>query len=90
MYLSQDWNQPQPAITRAIVTIHGVVRDAEVARTVAEVGRAASELDPESVLLVEPQFLDDIDVAADKLPAETLRWGHFGWRRATTPTDRRR
>ena len=79
LYLSQDWNQPQPAITRAIVTIHGVVRDADIARTVAEVGRAASGLDPESVLLVEPQFLDDIDVAADKLPAETLRWGHFGW-----------
>jgi hypothetical protein len=79
LYLSEDWNQPQPAITRAIVTIHGVLRDADIARTVAEVGRAASGLDPESVLLVEPQFLDDIDVAAEHLPAETLRWDHFGW-----------
>jgi hypothetical protein len=79
LYLSEDWNRPQPAITRAIITIHGLERAASNARTIAEVGRAASKLDPESVLLIEPQFLNDVDVAAYHLPAETLRWTHAGW-----------
>jgi hypothetical protein len=61
LYLSKDWDRPQPAITRAIVTIHGLERAASNARTIAEVGRAASKLDPESVLLIEPQFLNDAE-----------------------------
>jgi hypothetical protein len=79
LYLSKDWNRPLPAVTRAIVTVHGVLRDAQIYRAIAEGARAASGLDAESVLLIEPQFLDDIDVATNRLPADTLRWGHFGW-----------
>ena len=79
LYLSKDWDRPQPAVTRAIVTIHGLERAASNARTIAEVGRAASKLDPESVLLIEPQFLNDADVAAYHLPAETLHWADAGW-----------
>ena len=31
------------------------------------------------MLLIEPQFLNDLDVAAQHLPAETLHWAHSGW-----------
>ena len=79
LYLSEDWSEPRPAITRAVITIHGLERAADIARTIAEVGRARSGLDPESVLLIEPQFLDDTDVAALQLPAQTLHWSHAGW-----------
>lgn len=79
LYVSQDWDRPQPAITRAIVTIHGVERAADVSRTIAETARATSKIEPDSVLLIEPQFLDDADVAAQHLPVETLHWGHAGW-----------
>jgi hypothetical protein len=79
LYVSQDWDRPQPAITRAIVTIHGARRDADISRTIAEAARANSKLDPETVLLIEPQFLNDLDVAAQHLPAETLHWGHNSW-----------
>ena len=79
LYVSKDWDRPQPAITRAIVTVHGVERTASNARTIAEVGRARSGLAPDSVLLIEPQFLDDVDVGAQHLPAETLHWSHTGW-----------
>ena len=41
--------------------------------------RVNSKLDPETVLLIEPQFLNDLDVAAQHLPAETLHWAHTGW-----------
>jgi pimeloyl-ACP methyl ester carboxylesterase len=81
LYLSQDWDRPQPAATRAVITIHGVERAADLSRTIAESARANAKLDPESVLLIEPQFLDDRDVAGQHLPAETLRWSHSGWER---------
>lgn len=77
--MSQDWDRPQPAITRAIVIIHGVLRDADISRTTAEAARANSKLDPDTVLLIEPQFLNDLDVVAQHLPAETLHWAHAGW-----------
>lgn len=79
LYLSQDWDRPQPAVTRAIITIHGIERDADISRTIAESARAASRRNPESVLLIEPQFLNGADVVAEHLPAETLRWAHAGW-----------
>jgi hypothetical protein len=77
--LSKDWSRPQPTIARAIVTIHGLERSADTARAIAEVGLAVSGLDPDSVLLIEPQFLDDVDVAALHLPADTLHWSYTGW-----------
>jgi len=79
LYLSADWDRPEPAITRAILAIHGVLRDADTSRTIAEAVRAASGVDPQSVLLVEPQFLDDRDVADEPLPPQTLHWSHTGW-----------
>lgn len=79
LYLSHDWDRTQPAVTRAMITIHGVERAADTTRTIAETARANSKLDPESVLLIEPQFLDDFDVAAQSLPAETLHWSRTSW-----------
>jgi hypothetical protein len=79
LYLSRDWDRPQPTVTRAIVTIHGLLRDADIYRTIAEAARAASGVDPESVLLIEPQFLDEVDVAAQHLPTEALHWAGAGW-----------
>ena len=79
LYLSQDWDRPQPKVTRAIVTIHGVERAADLSRTIAESARAASKRDPASVLLIEPQFLNGADVSAERQPAETLHWVHAGW-----------
>jgi pimeloyl-ACP methyl ester carboxylesterase len=79
LYVSLDWDRPQPAITRAIVTVHGFERAADISRTVAEAARAKSGLDPDSVLLIEPQFLNDVDAAAENLPAEILRWRRAGW-----------
>jgi hypothetical protein len=79
LYLSRDWDLRQPATTRAVITIHGLNRAADISRTIAEVGRANSKLDPESVLLIEPQFLNDTDAAAYHLPAETLHWRLARW-----------
>jgi hypothetical protein len=82
LYVSRDWSRAQPALVRAIVTIHGLDRAADLSRTIAEVGRANSDLDPESVLLIEPQFLNDTDVAAYRLPSQTLHWRGAQWEAA--------
>jgi hypothetical protein len=82
LYVSRDWDHPQAAIVRAIVTIHGLNRAADLSRTIAEVGRANSGLDPDSVLLIEPQFLNETDVAAYRLPKETLHWRGARWEAA--------
>jgi pimeloyl-ACP methyl ester carboxylesterase len=79
LYASQDWAKPLPAVTRAVITIHGVLRNADVYKKSAEQALAASGLDPATVLLVEPQFLDAADAKAFSLSAETLRWSHTGW-----------
>lgn len=79
LYLSEDWDRPQPAITRAVVTVHGALRNADVYRASAEKALAVSRVDPKAVLLIEPQFLDDADVASHHLPDETLHWADVGW-----------
>jgi pimeloyl-ACP methyl ester carboxylesterase len=79
LYLSQDWSRPLPAVARAVVTIHGVLRNADVYNHSAEKALASSGLDPASVLLITPQFLDEGDVAAHGLAHDTLRWSYTGW-----------
>jgi pimeloyl-ACP methyl ester carboxylesterase len=79
LYVSGGWERPRPTVTRAIVSVHGLGRAADHSRTIAEVSRAKSGLDLESVLLVEPQFLDDADMKFHRLPAETLHWGRVQW-----------
>ena len=79
LLLSQDWSAPLPAVTRAVITVHGLTRDVENYQRAAEKALAASGIDPATVLLVAPQFLDDGDVEAHQLPQETLRWSHTGW-----------
>lgn len=79
LYVSQDWSHSLPSVTRAVLTVHGVLRNADVYHRSAEKALAASGLDPATVLLVSPQFLDAGDVSSHGLPAETLRWSYTGW-----------
>jgi pimeloyl-ACP methyl ester carboxylesterase len=74
-----DLSTPQPGVTRAIVVFHGLQRnaggylhDVEEARTKA--GAAGS-----NTLLLAPQFLDEDDARAYKLPADVLRWHGSRW-----------
>jgi hypothetical protein len=79
LYVSKDLDRSHPDITRAVITIHGFERSADIAKTVAEAGRAATNIDPDTVLLIEPQFLDDADIVAQNVSAQTLRWNHAAW-----------
>ena len=81
MFASRDWQGPaaQPDITRALLVFHGRLRNADVylqsalraAQLADEVGR--------HTLLIAPQFLADVDMAARSVPPDTLHWRLDGW-----------
>lgn len=79
LYLSADWNVPQPGIERAVIVIHGKLRNADVYYRTAERARAAAGVAPGTTLLIAPQFLATIDARALGLPADVLRWKGNAW-----------
>lgn len=79
LYLSSDWSMPLPAISRAIIVLHGRLRNADVYYISAHTAQVAAGDDGKSALMIVPQFLAEIDIEAHKLPADTLRWSLEGW-----------
>jgi hypothetical protein len=85
LYASQDWTAPLPAVTRVVVIVHGLDRDADVSFAITEAARRLAATDSATVDLVAPQFLAKIDPGADDL----LRWAWNDWADgsdAETPT----
>ena len=79
LYVSKSWTAPQPDVTRAVLVLHGRLRNADVYYRSAKKAQAAAGAADATALLVVPQFLADIDVEAHHLPRETLRWTLTGW-----------
>lgn len=79
LYLSSDWSVPLPAISRAIIVLHGRLRNADVYYMSAHTAQIAAGDDGKSALMIVPQFLAEIDIEAHKLSADTLRWSLEGW-----------
>ncbi len=78
--LSADWSAALPSIARAIVMVPDSRRDAELVLRQTEQTQAAAGVAAETTLLIVPHFLTPEDVAADGLPAATLRWSLAGWK----------
>ncbi|QPF85244.1 alpha/beta hydrolase [Bradyrhizobium genosp. L] len=79
LYLSTDWSHPLPDVTRAVLVLHGVLRNADdYFRAALSAQQAAGEAGKHT-LMIAPQFLIEPDVAAFKLPQDTLRWSLYGW-----------
>ncbi|WP_027553473.1 alpha/beta fold hydrolase [Bradyrhizobium sp. Cp5.3] len=79
LYLSSDWSMPLPAISRAIIVLHGRLRNADEYYISAHNAQLAAGDVGKSALMIVPQFLAEIDIEAHKLPADTLRWSLSGW-----------
>jgi pimeloyl-ACP methyl ester carboxylesterase len=79
LYLSSDWSMPLPAVSRAIIVLHGRLRNADEYYISAHTAQVAAGDDGKSALMIVPQFLADVDIEAHKLPADTLRWSLVGW-----------
>ncbi|WP_455824138.1 alpha/beta hydrolase [Pseudomonas graminis] len=76
--LSQDWRQPLPKVTRALIIVHGRLRNA---MTYLESGERAAEHAGVggSTLIIAPQFLDESDVKNHPLDNQLLRWKADDW-----------
>ncbi|WP_345815379.1 alpha/beta hydrolase [Paraburkholderia sp. PREW-6R] len=82
LYLSKDWSVPQPHVTRAVIVIHGKLRNADVYFRTAENAREAAHADADATLLIAPQFLatlDTLDTRAHDETASLLRWRGDAW-----------
>jgi pimeloyl-ACP methyl ester carboxylesterase len=79
LYVSSDWSKPLPGITRAVLVLHGRLRNADVYFRSAKTAQAAAGVLGAATIMIVPQFLAAIDVDAYHLPPDTLRWSLEGW-----------
>lgn len=79
LFVTSDWSQPQPSITRAVVILHGRRRNADVYVRSALKARAAAGDAGKATIIIAPQFLTEVDIGRWHLPPETLRWSPEGW-----------
>ena len=66
-------------ISRAVLVLHGRLRDADVYFRSARTAQAAAGDAGKAAIMIVPQFLADIDIDAYHLPPDTLRWTLEGW-----------
>lgn len=76
--VSQDWKQPLPGVQRALIVIHGRLRNAQTYLHSAE--QAATQAGQLSTtLIIAPQFLNQTDINRHALPDAVLRWQGNDW-----------
>ncbi|KIH81523.1 putative exported protein [Pseudomonas batumici] len=76
--LSQDWRQPLPEVQRAVIIVHGRLRNAQTYLHSAEQAAALAGQATTS-LVIAPQFLNESDVRRHHLPDHLLRWRGNDW-----------
>jgi hypothetical protein len=76
---SVDLTRVYPAVTRAVVVIHGSSRNAKGADNAAQWAIHDSGEKNWNMLLIAPEFLEEIDAAVNQLPEDDLRWKHGAW-----------
>jgi pimeloyl-ACP methyl ester carboxylesterase len=79
LYVSRDWSTPLPGVTRAVLILHGRLRNADVYYRSAQTAQAAAGDAGRATIMIVPQFLAGIDIDAYHLPPDTLRWSFEGW-----------
>jgi pimeloyl-ACP methyl ester carboxylesterase len=79
LYSEGDLTSPHPGIVRAIVVFHGLHRNAAGYLRDLEESRAKAGNPGKKSFLIAPQFLDEDDARAHKLPENVLRWHRNQW-----------
>lgn len=76
--LSQDWHQPLPQVTRALIIVHGRLRNAQ---TYLQSGEDAAEQAGQAAntLVIAPQFLNASDIKRNPLDNQVLHWNGNDW-----------
>ncbi|WP_144137658.1 alpha/beta hydrolase [Paraburkholderia sp. BCC1884] len=79
VYANGDWLVPTGNVRRAVILIHGRLRNADTYFDLAQQACALAGGGPDDTLLIVPQFLASADVAAHELPSSTLHWDWTSW-----------
>ena len=79
IYVSDDWSHALPGIHRVVIMVHGIDRNVDFYFRSVRAARDAAGGDPQATLLIAPQFLADVDVAAFHLPSTVLHWDADNW-----------
>ncbi|WP_064503770.1 hypothetical protein [Methylobacterium platani] len=79
LFASADLDRRHPEVTRAVIVLHGRLRDADTYFDTGLAARAAAGTAGEGTVVVAPQFLAEVDWAAHALPEDVLRWSLEGW-----------
>jgi len=79
MYASENWTSAHPGITRVIVVVQGLNRNAEydfrsARKELQDVGEAGAH-----TMIIVPHFLADEDIPAHNLGDEVLHWSWDDW-----------
>ncbi|WEK09300.1 MAG: alpha/beta hydrolase [Candidatus Pseudomonas colombiensis] len=76
--LSQDWRQPLLEVQRALIIVHGRLRNAQ---TYLHSGERAAEQAGQraTTLVIAPQLLNQDDIARHHLPDALLHWKGNDW-----------
>lgn len=92
LFVTGEW-PVQPAgmqtvgVKRAVILIHGRLRNANAYFNLAHRARALAGSDARDTLLIVPQFLATADVSAHGLPPSTLHWDWTSWMGGDTAED---
>jgi hypothetical protein len=79
LHVSADWTHRLPEVTRALVVVHGAMRDADTSLRITQSALYAAGEAGRGTLIVLPQFLAEQDLAAHPMPDDMLRWSSTGW-----------
>ena len=79
VFANGDWLAPTREVRRAVILIHGRLRNGDTYFDLAERSCALAGGSPADTLLIVPQFLATADVHAHALPPSTLHWDWTSW-----------
>lgn len=79
VFANGDWLVPTRDVKRAVILIHGRLRNADAYFDLAERACVLAGERAADTLLIVPQFLASADVSAHALPPSTLHWEWTSW-----------
>jgi pimeloyl-ACP methyl ester carboxylesterase len=76
---SLDWDRAQPQLRRAVIVVHGRLRDALTYYASLRQAHEAAGARGADTLLIAPQFLTEVDARGLGVGPTVLRWTLTGW-----------
>jgi pimeloyl-ACP methyl ester carboxylesterase len=79
VFSNGDWLVPTREVQRAVILIHGRLRNGDTYFELAQRSCALAGGSAADTLLIVPQFLATADVEAHEVPSSTLHWDWTSW-----------